>query len=66
MAMSEKEKLVELLDFLTAKEISKLKDLVEVMTEKSLERRETKGFLKISESAFSEWDNEEDDVYNDL
>lgn len=64
--MSEKEKLVELLDYLTAKEISTLKNLVELMTEKSLERRETKGFLKISESAFSEWDNNEDDVYNDL
>ena len=66
MAMSEKEKLVELLDYLTAKEISTLKNLVELMTEKTLERRETKDFLKLSESAFSEWDNNEDDVYNDL
>lgn len=66
MAMNEKEKLITLLEYLNDKELSSLRKLVEVMTEKALERRETKGFLKISESAFADWDNEEDDVYNDL
>lgn len=30
------------------------------------QKRETEAMLKLSEDGFSEWDNKEDDVYNDL
>lgn len=66
MTMTEKEKLISLLNVLDEKQISALKTIVESMASKEWEKKELRGALKVSEPAFKEWDNEEDDVYNDL
>ncbi len=41
-------------------------EYVEEAQERLLERAEIQEIMKTSESAFREWDNEEDEVYNDL
>lgn len=66
MPKSDKERLLELLDALSEKEISVLKNLVESLADTSDAKRTERGYLKVTESALSEWDNEEDDIYNDL
>ncbi|WP_085524043.1 hypothetical protein [Tuberibacillus sp. Marseille-P3662] len=66
MAMSEKEKLITLLNVLDEKQISALRTVVESMASKGQEKQELYGALKVSEPTFKEWDNQEDDIYNDL
>jgi len=41
---------------------NELRELIAIMADKF----ELLGWLKASESAFSDWDNEEDSVYDDL
>ncbi|HEU5139455.1 MAG TPA: hypothetical protein VFT51_05740 [Bacillales bacterium] len=66
MAMTEKEKLITLLNVLDEKQISALRTIVESMASKKQEKQELYDALKVSEPSFKEWDNKEDDVYNDL
>ena len=41
-------------------------EYVEEAQERLSERAEIQEIMKASEAAFMEWDNEEDEVYNDL
>lgn len=66
MAMSEEERLITVLNVLDEKQISALKTVVESMAVKEREKQDLFGALQVSEPAFKEWDNKEDDIYNDL
>jgi len=65
--MTDKEALIKMIEKLDAKKITALKNLIETLfLPEEKEKKEALGFLKLSETSFSDWDNEEDDVYNDL
>lgn len=43
-----------------------IEDYVAEAWERLKDREELKEIMNVSESSFSEWDNNEDEVYNDL
>lgn len=59
--MSEKEQLFSLIEQLSEEHIETLRKVAKAMV--LAEERE---ILKLNRSTFGEWDNDEDDVYNDL
>ncbi len=67
----EKRKQLKAIASLEGKSMSNIvSDLIEEYVVEAQERLQEKGeileIMKASEGAFSEWDNEEDEVYNDL
>lgn len=40
--------------------------LIDKISHKSIDQQETRSMMRLSESAFEEWDNEEDSVYDNL
>jgi predicted DNA-binding protein len=67
----EKRKKLKAIASLEGKSMSSLvSDLIDGYVEEAMERlgeeHDLTEIMKVSEPAFSEWDNEEDEVYNDL
>lgn len=60
--MAEKEKLHSIIDRLTEENVNTLQKVAEAM----YFAQGDENLPKLSKKVFSEWDNEEDDVYNDL
>lgn len=59
--MTRKEKLHAIIDRLNEDNINTLQKVAEAMY-----LAQDDGLPKLSEKVFSEWDNEEDDIYNDI
>ena len=67
----EKKKKLKAVASLEGKSMSSLvSELIDDYVEEAMERMQDESdlneIMKVSEPAFSEWDNEEDEIYNDL